>query len=238
MIKPIIEQLTYMQDVTICAFDILAASMELEKVYTLIDKRDGTPYKIALLKDDNVWMVEEFKGKGFTCHPNDSNVSEDYMLPESSLSNFKGTTPALYESNEGYVFYNTYCALAEGKGDIAPLGWEMPPQTYWDNFISKNTNYFESPINIVRKGLVQAGVSSDGYYYYPWHVSSQTESDGFYWSSTPHSTNNEVQLGLWVRGSNNTLSAGSNFSNKNYGALLRFIVKRKKEGGGMDGSSI
>ena len=225
---PLIETLTYMQDCANYSLTQLKEGMVMEKPYTLIDKRDNTPYKIALLKDGNIAMAEEFKGKGFTCHPDDSNVSEDYTLPQSSLANFHDDTPALYENNEGYVFYNTYCALADGKGDIAPLGWELPPQTYWNDFIAKNTNYFESPINIVRKGMVKAGLAG-GVYTYPWHNSSQTESDGIYWSSTPHPTNNEIQLGLWVKGSNNTLSAGGSYSNKNYGALLRFIVKRKKE---------
>ena len=183
--RPLIERLTYMQDVTICAFDILAASMELEKVYTLIDKRDNTPYKIALLKDGNIWMVENLRIANYLCTPEDSDITDgSYQIPASSLltdmKNITATTDNVYihqPFNTGYYSIKTITAgtyageSATAIGSIMPRGWKLASPEDFDSLVKTyptEEERIKTPIpGMTRYGNAEGGaLANQGYGYY------------------------------------------------------------------------
>lgn len=216
---PLIEQLTYMQDVTICDFDILAASMELEKVYTLIDKRDGTPYKIALLKDGNIAMVEDLIIQNYKCTPEDTDIEDGtYQIPASSLESFRGcnaATEATYisEQNEGYYSIKTatagtYVVGAESKGSILPKGWEMMSREYFKNLL----NYYPEAADLTKSPV--PGMLLNGYVNDSAAVANHS-TRGYLWSSD---------------GSSVFQVFDRNFiNNSDVGVAIRGIVRKKEE---------
>ena len=74
----------YMQDIN----DDVYASMEMEKQYQLIDRRDNKKYWVAKLKDGNVWMTQnlnfELTAPTTTLYPDTSNTLEPVTLQVSA----------------------------------------------------------------------------------------------------------------------------------------------------------
>lgn len=147
---PLIERLTYMQDVYDYSLDDLKRNMPLEKPYTLIDKRDNTPYKVALLKDGNIWMCENLrigsndKVVTFSSAYTDMGVDKPYTmsLPQGSTSGFSGDAPEnLYIDSKlgGYYTWklaNAGSNLASGDSpfSISPKGWRLPKNNTGGDF--------------------------------------------------------------------------------------------------------
>lgn len=83
-----IETVRYMQDFN----DDIYASMEMEKQYQLIDKRDNKKYWIAKLADGNVWMTQNLaynvSAPSVTLYPETSNVELTTVVPISGQVRF------------------------------------------------------------------------------------------------------------------------------------------------------
>ena len=75
----------YMQDIN----DDVYASMETEKQYQLIDKRDNKKYWVSKLADGNVWMTQnlnyELTAPSTTFYPETSNTDSPYTMTVSTM---------------------------------------------------------------------------------------------------------------------------------------------------------
>ncbi|MBR0488542.1 hypothetical protein IJJ39_02625, partial [Candidatus Saccharibacteria bacterium] len=128
------------------------------------DKRDEQPYKIAKLADGKYWMVENLNlAGGTTITSADSDVTEDFTLPQSSETGFNDNTKA-----DGYVYntgkrtsdctngcysYYSYNAATAGtgasltengvnaSGSICPKGWRLPTSTTSNASATSNNNW-------------------------------------------------------------------------------------------------
>lgn len=96
----------YMQDIN----DDVYASMEMEKQYQLIDKRDNKKYWVAKLKDGNVWMTQNLNFELTT--------PETVLYPDTSNTTSKVTL-----------------SVADAKRDVevGAMGWGGPLQggSFW-----------------------------------------------------------------------------------------------------------
>ena len=185
MIKPLIEQLTYMQDFAkydSAGIQAIVASMVEEQVYTLKDSRDQKEYKITKYKDGNVWTEEDFKGENFECTPEDSDVEKNFTLPAPTTD--MENPPAIYKSESGNYYYNFAAVTATREGElpssaqtmlhsIAPKGWKLPDyDNDWTNLFLAYGNKNNDKLNLKRNGLAY-GTTFDPNF----------ESSGFYASS-------------------------------------------------------
>ena len=227
--RPIIEQLTYMQDVTICDFDILAASMEPEKVYTLIDRRNSVQYKIALLKDGNIWMLDDLRIANYRCTPEDTDITEgSFQIPESTSGNYPGgstaeTIAVRVEENAAYYSWaaaTAGCKPADGAAliSIMPKGWTLPTGADFEkliHFYPTKENVMAEPVPSIKP--VSYWTSNNG-------VAPASMEDVYRWASTIAEDGNPdlfvaAKAAPYVRGQ--TVLAN--------GFAIRGIVRRKEE---------
>lgn len=209
-----IESLTYMQDCANYTLEQLKKGMKLEQPYTLIDSRDNTKYTIALLKDGNIWMCENLRigsnDKTTLLTPADTNISENYTLPQGSTTGFDNShTSCLYidPTYGGYYAWSVATAGFDGESSnapysILPLGWRMPTggdggefqalgNAYGSSSIEQGTNLLKTPV----PGYVRSGEYYDGSF-------SGGGINGCYWSSTAKVTNLRETYSLMIDSKN------------------------------------
>ncbi|MBQ1298584.1 hypothetical protein IIY24_01985 [Candidatus Saccharibacteria bacterium] len=139
-----IDDLTYLQDFGSLTSDQqteVETSMTLDTQYILKDSRDQQNYTIAKLSDGNIWMTKNLNlAGGTTVTSEDSNVTVDYTLPNSSTNwTTNLMTSHVYNSGSTTCVSNSPCysyyssRAREGgnqnynKGrDICPKGWRVP----------------------------------------------------------------------------------------------------------------
>ena len=129
------DQLVYMQDMNVAARasqTTPAASATTVPTKTLTDSRDGNTYTIAKLKDGNRWMTQNLRLVGNKMLiPNDSDVSEDFFLPESVVINKDTDTPKQFakdvDTYQAKVYFNPSQANYEAYYNwyTATAGWGM-----------------------------------------------------------------------------------------------------------------
>ena len=107
-------------------------------VHTMMDVRDGEMYTVKKLPDGNCWMTENLRLSGFNLTPWDSNVSSDWILPESPVSGTSSNTAYVYDTgNPTYGVYYSWYAATAGTGtssltsgnapsSVCPAGWRLP----------------------------------------------------------------------------------------------------------------
>ncbi len=151
-----ISELEYMQDfnnLTESDKASLLASMSYNTTYDLIDYRDNRTYKIAKMKDGNIWMAENLDlGKtNLTVSLTYANTNIEGMIPYGTFNGWI-TTSAVGTNDAGEVMavagtdatsgtaygtlYNYYAASAgevsgnsysaNANHDICPAGWRLP----------------------------------------------------------------------------------------------------------------
>lgn len=145
---------------------------------TLVDVRDGNMYTVSKLADGRCWMTQNLKIIGKTITPNDSDVTENYTIPASSISGFAENTrdisDAYLDSYGG--FYSWYTATAgTGKdsmrtigqvasSSICPKGWRLPTGGADGEFVKFREQYnssdrlFSSPVNMTMGGHIGNGM--------------------------------------------------------------------------------
>lgn len=151
-----ISELEYMQDfnnLTESDKASLLASMSYNTTYDLIDYRDNRTYKIAKMKDGNIWMAENLDlGKtNLTVSLTYANTNIEGMIPYGTFNGWitasavgtngagevmsvagtdatsgtaYGTLYNYYAASAGEVSGNSYSANA--NHDICPAGWRLP----------------------------------------------------------------------------------------------------------------
>ena len=139
----------HMQDFNAVIADSLAPGI----TYTTKDSRDNQDYTVAKLADGNIWMTKNLNlAGGTTITSANSNVAENYTLPNSTFGGFDAETNENgYVYNSGstdcassvgcYSYYSYYSATAKSglnistggvsaPYDICPKGWRMPRSPY------------------------------------------------------------------------------------------------------------
>lgn len=231
-----IDDLIYMQDVDFCDFDTLAASMELEKVYTLIDKRDGTPYTLTLAKDGNIWMTKNLRIADYLCTPEDTDITEGtYQIPASDIKSIipsnDGAGVYIDETYGGYYNYRAATAGEVGIMDsidatqsILPKGWKLANQNEWLGLINAYggdlggaaEKLIAPPLSFTLSGSVGNGLLG------------HTAELGRFTGATHDPTTIQKFYGLYLRTSDNRVIVTWGH-HKADGIAVRGIVRRKEE---------
>ena len=142
---------------------------------TLTDTRDNNTYTVSKLADGKCWMTQNLRIINKTITPSDSDVTNSYTIPVSSISGFSAydTSNAYVDSDGG--FYTWYTATA-GTGtqamsingqntpaSICPKGWRLPTggnrgefKTLYDNYPSSSV-LRSNPVNMTMAGYIASG---------------------------------------------------------------------------------
>lgn len=121
----------YMQDIN----DDVYASMEMEKQYQLIDRRDNKKYWVAKLQDGNVWMTQNLNFElypGIVLYPDTSNTNTPIALNVSSERVDAKLGVTGFDGSNFWSYYNeffpsnvdpdTYIPGGTLKGDSGLIG--------------------------------------------------------------------------------------------------------------------
>ena len=203
-----IETLTYMQDCANYSLTQLKEGMVEEKPYTLIDRRDNTEYTVALLRDGNIWMLDNLRITGKTISSTDSDIIDGlFTIPDSDRSAFNLDVDGQYQTNNdaayldstygGYYSWHTATAgtsssvtssYANASGSICPKGWRLPTGGAINE--TKGNGEFQKLIDIYGITKVSELVANPlnftytGYIYYISGLLHKQGEIGRYWSST------------------------------------------------------
>ncbi len=197
-------------------------NMKIGDSATLTDIRDNNAYTIAKLSDGKCWMTQNLRIVDKEITPEDSDVTENFTIPASSISGFSGydVANAYYGNSTTYgAYYSWYTATAgtgtqamasgDASSSICPKGWRLPkgtPGTDTNEFaaaagltgadIATGSNHWGNLSNpsFTNNALTVNGVTwpAAGYYYN--NTADRVGSGGYYWSSTAYSNNNTYRL--------------------------------------------
>ena len=228
--NPTIDDLTYMQDFAkydSAGIQAIVASMVEEQVYTLIDKRNSVQYKIALLKDGNIWMLDDLRIANYRCTPEDTDIAEGFFqIPESTPGNYPGGSTAetiAVRVEEEAAYYSwaaatAGCKPADGAAliSIMPKGWTLPTKADFEKLIqfyptSKDIMAEPAP-NFKRTGFWNTSGIANRNQIYCW---SSTVTDG----SKPDFLIEPNNGNLYVRGQT---VIGNGFA-------IRGVVRKEEE---------
>ena len=194
---------------------------------TLVDTRDNNTYTVSKLADGRCWMTQNLRIINKTITPADSDVTNSYTIPASSINGFSAddTSNAYVDSDGG--FYTWYTATA-GTGtqsmssrnrntsvSICPKGWRLPTGGSNGEFSILHHNHYSSssvlrsnPVNLTLSGRI--------------HSSSRNYQGSYsdYWSSTVYSRDKAHSLQLGTSSVNPT-----NDDDKSNGFSVRCIAR-------------
>ncbi len=187
----------YMQQMTP---EICINSSKGDSATNVIDIRDNSKYSIAKIDDDKCWMTSNLRLVDKTLTSDDSNVSSSgYVVPQSEVAPWgesagNSTQKVIYNNNEKYGAYYSWCAatagscsLATTKDSIAPYsicpkGWRLPT---WAEYNTLKSLGYSSLTDIkVNDGITMGGAffpASGSVWYGNW---SAQGAAGEYWTST------------------------------------------------------
>jgi uncharacterized protein (TIGR02145 family) len=171
---------------------------------TLTDTRDNNTYTVKKLKDGKCWMTQNLRIAGKTITPADSNVSSNFTIPASDLSNFSyqyaydgyGINAVYVDPTYGgyYKFITAtagwgdyYAMSGNSPRDICPKGWRLPTIGGTNEINKLITAYDNMSSDIARDaGIVASGsvsYSESGGTFY-----ADNDSAGFWTSTTKDTT--------------------------------------------------
>ncbi len=223
--------LTNMQDMTssACAATPTGTSVKLK------DTRDGKTYYVTKLEDGNCWMTQNL-AYGTT---STTSIGTPCTLSGTSCSGWSNSTTAKYfaigshsdgnHSSQGN-FYNWPAAVAgdtsttEPKQGICPDKWQLPTSN------NTNSKSFGGLANAYSAGNNAAGSKifrgEPLYFQYGGYVNNATlynaGSNGYYWSSTPNTSNANRAYNLYLDSSDANPSDNNFRSN---GFSVRCVAK-------------
>ena len=182
----------------------------------LIDKRDNKKYWVAKLTDGNCWMTQNLDldlSTGTTLTPDNTNIPSNWLPSTSTTtgSSFSGYNSSSGDTgkshNPGDVYYEDtsgtdqhyhvgnyyqwsaatagYTGTSQSTQSICPAGWTLPSQSQFQALINNGlsgNNFMNAPYYLLRGGhLYGSSLQNVGSY-------------GYYWSSTPYSSNTAYSL--------------------------------------------
>ena len=249
-----ISSLTYLQDFKNLSTDDKAAvlaSMSYNTTYNLIDNRDNKTYKIARLKDDNIWLAEnlDLGRTNLTTNLTSNNTNIQNTVLASTFNSWKKTSNAGTmtageflnvsgtDSTSGTAYgtlYNFYAASAGTvsgtnniptitENDLCPAGWRMPTGGDSGEYQALYSNTAYNTNAKMRAPITSGGAafSLSGQAYYS--APSDMGTYGYFWSATKNSDYNTYYL---------LLSTSGVWPKNNYGRYfsmaIRCIVKTPK----------
>ena len=155
---------------------------------TLTDTRDNNAYTVSKLADGKCWMTQNLRIIDKTITPADSNVTTNYTIPASSISDFNSfdISNAYVNSNGGlYAWYTATAgtgaqSMSSGNAavSICPKGWRLPTGGGGGEFQALYNNYNSS--SILRSNPVNLTLSG----YASNYSHNYSGEEGVYWSST------------------------------------------------------
>ncbi len=186
-----------------------------DKIAYLVDSRDNNIYTVAKLKDGNCWMTQNLRlgkvGETMLLTSADSDVENNFTLPESNISKFylrdygdyTSRQPEEYDNDAVYLdpvqvkkyggYYTWHTAVA-GSGDhttlnkdaqssICPKGWKLPSENIYRTF----GEYYPTPNTFINEsvaGFVLGGSIGTRRDAEGREAIGGQNTSGFYWSST------------------------------------------------------
>ncbi len=192
-----LSDLTYMQQLT----SAICKSSSPEETGELIDNRDGKKYRVAKLKDDNCWMVQnlDYDDPGTPAANRFTKATgvSGWTSTDASYRAYYdpgGPTTGNYYSFQAATNGTGSSATTDGanaSGSICPTNWKLPTSkvTTSGSFagLTNGLNFTSiqiSPYYFVAGGNVNSGKLS------------YAGSYGYYWSSTARSGTNAYFLGF------------------------------------------
>ena len=199
--KPLFGGITTMQEMT---SDICTASA-IGDSETLKDTRDNNTYTVTKLADGKCWMTQNLRLVNKTLTSSDSNVNANFTIPFSASWTDTSTTGnhAYYKDTDYGAYYTWYTATAGTSAstyDICPKGWRLPTGGSSGEFQALyNKGYSSWTTNNSKNGHWLGGSSSSasgaaffpaaGYVNTSAGTLDRVTNAGYYWSSTPNSSN-------------------------------------------------
>lgn len=213
-----IKDLIYLQDfafLTRVEFLKVKESMVLEKIYTLIDAGSGIEYKIAKLKDNRIWFMENYRigsnEETTTLLPEYYNVGEQYTLPKGVSVEEFGTGSFYIDERGGYYSFPVVFHQFNKAKNILPIGWKVPTKEDFDTMKALYRNkLFNKPV----PGFVASGIMNA--------KQNQYAENAYYW------TENTTIATMLMASPNG--STGYNGFGQATGGCLRGILIEPEEG--------
>lgn len=219
------KQIIYIQDYSYAQCSTEAVSAPV----TVVDKRDNKEYTVRYI-NGLCTMTQNLKiDEGQVMTPEDTNIVSDYTMPSNDLAMGDGyyTVEGMHTgdtADEGN-WYN-YCAATAGTicnyddtevtQDICPRGWRLPTGGYNfgeqyilnNRYISNSFNpNYPKEFNPIAAGYYESGsLNNHG-------------SDGYWWSSTAHSSYSTY---IMVYSTSGGLSSGDGYS-RDLGLSVRCV---------------
>ena len=197
-----------MQDFTLAQCQSLASDAN----YTVVDSRDGSDYTVRYI-NGACWMTSNLRlSGGRTLTSADSNVTQDWEFPNTSLTTGNSYTDerSLISDNTSYGGYYNICAASAGTvcsqtqanatQDICPKGWRLPT-----NSEQSGITGYVSAFSPVLSGI------------YSYGSLGSTGSRSYWWSATAYDGNGQYSL----RYNGSSLSTG--YNSKYNGSSVRCI---------------
>ncbi len=211
--------------------------MTEHQTLTLRDTRDNKTYTVAKLKDGKCWMTQNLRlGGDFPINltSSESDVSENFTLPESSSNGFAEYDVANVYVDPTYGGYYTWYAATAGTGreymssgsatnSICPKGWRLPTGGDGGEFRAMASNYGSSSDAASWLSALQAkpvpGFALAGYYDH--NFVSDQGGGGRYWSSTASGSGYAYRLYFGSPGVNPTGGVNREY----YGYSVRCVSR-------------
>ena len=248
--ETVISDLQYLQDfrnLTEAQLVSVAASMEENKVYNLVDNRDNKTYGIARMKDNRIWMAENLD-LGRTTLSTDltnANTNLSTTVTASTFNGWKQTSgngsysdgifipisgeDPTSETNYG-TLYNYHAASAGtitgnansnyATNDICPAGWRLPTSDSSGEFQNLYNNYYTTSA-LMRTPVAQGGMALATAGSFRNGSPGDQGDTGYYWSLTW--SNDTEMYGLTI---NNSTVLPSRSMARNAGLSIRCVVKK------------
>ena len=225
---------------------MVKASMEEEEIYTLLDSRDLEPYRIAKLRDDNVWLLDNLKlgsNEAIILTSQDTNTNPElnngeFILPASGDWTDSYTEPAIDTTNAhnmlggssdktqgGYYNYcaasaGTYCDEAdEAEGDAE---YDICPAN-WRMPTGGNEGEYQIIDSLYDNLINTLFLPLSGRFY--GGSSGQIDQNGYFWSST----NRDGMRMYYLHRSNQNIDTTGSYR-RDRGYSIRCIVNTAKKG--------
>ncbi len=230
------DDITYMQDIT----PEICQNSELNKQYTLIDKRDESDYTVARIKnsvndESNCWMTQNLRIVGKVISWSDSDMKTGaFIVPVSDISSFNSTnqyqSKAYYETKDCGGYYNWFTATAgtgnsdivsiQASSSICPKGWRLPAGgadsgNFYELLNGVATKkLLEQPYRFVQGGYISSSGELGALYQY-----------GEYYSDTAHSADSAFGLSFSPSPYNEFMNFGGRQFNRIFGNNVRCIAR-------------
>lgn len=233
--------------------DYVIQSMEIETEYTLIDERDESTYRVAKLRDGNVWLLDNLRIGGdseMVLTSEDTNTDPslnngEYVLPASGSAENTYTEPVIYTGEKDIIVdesepwtiggYYNYCAASAGtycdedqeaEGDAE---YDICPAG-WRMPTGGNGGEYQMVVSMYSEAIDVLHLPLSGRYYNG--ATGKIGEDGYFWSST----NRDGRRMYYLNRSGSSLAPDGSYR-RDRGYSMRCVAKGVKTEFSCNGSA-